>query len=275
MTALLAAAARAAHLIVDQAPSLFADTTAYTLLGEHAEVLVGHHQANSGDSLLAGGRVSVTTRNRYTEEHLAAAVRDGVGQYVILGAGLDSYAYRTDGSVKVFEVDHPATQQWKRDQVAGTGLTAPDVTYVPVDLETEPLAGALLDHGFDPACPALFSWLGVTMYLTREAIAQTLTTIAMFAPGTEIVFDTMLPAGQRDETGQFHIDRLTSSSAEQGEALLSFLSAGDVAGLLAERGYDTIEQVGQRESVDATLWDRSDALRPAVLFLLTHARVRR
>jgi methyltransferase (TIGR00027 family) len=274
MTALLAAAARAAHLIVDEAPPLFADTSAYALLGGHAEEFVGHHRAYGRHPLLAGARVGVTTRSRYTEERLASAVRGGVSQYVILGAGLDSYAYRSDGAVAVFEVDHPSTQQWKRDQVADAGIAAPDVTYVPVDLETEPLSGALLAHGFDPARPALFSWLGVTMYLTREAIAETLTAIAAFAPGAEIVLDTMLPAELRDEAGQSYIDLLTPAFAERGEALLSFLSPDEVVGLLAECGYDTVEQVSQRDSVDTALWDRADELHPAELSLLTHARVR-
>jgi methyltransferase (TIGR00027 family) len=274
MTALLAAAARAAHLIVDDAPPLFADTAAYALLGERADEFIGHHRTYGDHPLLAGARVGVTTRSRYTEECLASSVRAGTGQYVILGAGLDSYAYRSGGGVKVFEVDHPATQEWKRALVADAGIESPDVTYVPVNLETEPLSGGLLECGFDPARPALFSWLGVTMYLTREAIAETLTAIAAFAPGTEIVLDTMLPADHRDEAGQMYADLLVPAFAEHGEAWVSFFSPDEVAALLAECGYETIEQVSQRESVDAAMWDRSDSLHPADLSLLTHARLR-
>lgn len=272
MTALLAAAARAAHLVVDQDPPLFADTLAYALLGDRADEFVGHHRLYGQHPLLAGARVGVSCRSRYTEERLAASVRAGIEQYVILGAGLDSYAYRSDGGVRVFEVDHPDTQEWKRARVAEAGVESPHVTYVPVDLETEPLKESLLDHGFDPTRRALFSWLGVTMYLTRDAIADTLMTIAGFAPGTEIVIDTMLPAEHRDEAGQLYIDLLAPAFAERGEALLSFLAPEEVADLLTECGYETIEQVTQRESVDPTLWDRSDALHPAEISLLTHAR---
>lgn len=274
VTALLAAAARAAHLVVDQAPPLFADTAAYALLGEHAEEFVGHHRAYGDHPLLAGARVGVTTRSHYTEERLASAVRDGMGQYVILGAGLDSYAHRGGGGIRVFEVDHPSTQQWKRARVEAAGLASADVTYVPVDLEAEPLTDALLEHGFDPSRPALFSWLGVTMYLTREAIAGTLTAIAAFAPGTEIVLDTMLPAEHRDEAGRLYIDLLAPAFAERGEALRTFLTPEEVTGLLAECGYATLDQVDQRASVDAALWNRADALHPAGLSLLTHARLR-
>jgi methyltransferase (TIGR00027 family) len=274
LTALLAAAARAAHLVVDDAPPLFTDTAAYTLLGKHADELVGHHRAYGEHPILAGARVGVTARSHYTEECLAAALRDGVGQYVILGAGLDSYGCRSEGRVRIFEVDHPDTQEWKRAQVAGAGLASPDVTYVPVDLETEPLVDALLTSGFDPDRPALFSWLGVTMYLTRDAIAETLRTIATFAPGTQVVVDTMLPPEHRDAAGQSYIDVLTPAFAQHGEELVSFLSPDEVVALLAECGYDTIEQVNQRESVDAELWDRTDTLEPAALSLLTHARLR-
>ena len=108
--------------------------------------------------------------------------------------------------------------------------------------------------------------------ITRDAIADTLMTIAGFAPGTEIVIDTMLPAEHRDEAGQLYIDLLAPAFAERGEALLSFLAPEEVADLLTECGYETIEQVTQRESVDPTLWDRSDALHPAEISLLTHAR---
>jgi methyltransferase (TIGR00027 family) len=148
------------------------------------------------------------------------------------------------------------------------------VTYVPVDLETESLVDGLLQYGFDPTRPALFSWLGVTMYLTRDAIAETLKTIASFAPGTQIVLDTMLSADHRDEAGQSYMDVLVPAFADRGEAFLSFFSPEEVTALVAECGYETIEQVNQRESVDAALWDRSDALGPAQISLNTHARVR-
>src|SRR4051794_24645362 len=115
-TALTAAAARAAHLIVDSPPLIFADTVAYELLGEQAEEFIGYHRTRGEHPILSAVRATATVRSRYTEDRLAEAVARGVTQYVILGAGLDSYAYRSDpaGPVRVFEVDHPATQRWKR-----------------------------------------------------------------------------------------------------------------------------------------------------------------
>jgi len=116
LTALTAAAARAAHLIVDNEPVIFADTLAQALLGERAEELISYHRAHGTHPVLAGARAQVTCRSRYAEDRLADAVGRGVDQYVLLGAGLDSFAYRSPlaGQVRVFEVDHPATQEYKR-----------------------------------------------------------------------------------------------------------------------------------------------------------------
>ena len=112
-TALTAAAARAAHLIVDSGPPIFADTLAEAMLGERAGELIGFHRAHGTHPVLACARAQVACRSRYAEDRLADGVRRGIGQYVLLGAGLDSFGYRSPlaGRVRVFEVDHPATQE--------------------------------------------------------------------------------------------------------------------------------------------------------------------
>ena len=123
LTALTAAAARAAHLIVDNEPVIFADTLAQAMLGERAEELLSYHRVHGTHPVLAGARAQVLCRSRYAEDRLADAIGRGIGQYVLLGAGLDSFAYRSPlaGRVRVFEVDHPATQEYKRRvrEVAG------------------------------------------------------------------------------------------------------------------------------------------------------------
>ncbi len=276
-TALTAAAARAAHLIVDASPSIFADTLAYPLLGDRAEEFVRYHRLNGDHPVLSGARTAVTTRSRYTEDRLSASVRDGVGQYVILGAGLDTFAYRSPlaGRVRVFEVDHPATQEWKRRLLADAGVPVPPgVTFVPADLETEPFVDALVRAGFDPSRPALFGWLGVTMYLTREAIGHTLSAVGGLAPGTEIVIDHMLPADLCDEAGRAYVEAVAPAAAERGEPWLSLLSPADLAALLKEHGLLPREHLDQRGSVDPSLWDRADTLRPSTLSVLTRAAVR-
>jgi methyltransferase (TIGR00027 family) len=197
-TACTAAAARAAHLIVDDAPPIFTDELAAAILGDQADHLIGFHRAHGTHPVLSAARAQVTCRSRYTEDCLARRVRAGVTQYVILGAGLDSFGYRSAlaGQVRVFEVDHPATQRWKRQQLAAARIAIPgSVTFVPADLETGSLAACLIRCGFDHRGQVLVSWLGVTMYLSRQAIGQTLAVIGDFAPGTELIADYMLPAG--------------------------------------------------------------------------------
>lgn len=268
-TALTAAAARAAHLIVDDEPLIFRDSQAYALLGEHAEELVAYHRLHGTHPVLVGARATVLTRSRYTEDRLAES---GISQYVILGAGLDSFAHRnTDPNVRVFEVDHPATQEWKKKRLK----QPPGLTYVPVDLEAEPFAERLVEQGFDQAAPAFVSWLGVTMYLTREAIGQTLAAMAAFAEGTELVVEHMLPEDLRDAAGQAYAEAVMPRAAEQGEPWLSLLSPADMAVLLDQYGFEVIAHIPQREAIDPSLWDRTDALCPSHLMTLTHARLSR
>jgi methyltransferase (TIGR00027 family) len=141
-TAMTAAAARAAHLLVDSEPRIFADSLAALLLGDKAETYLRYHREHGDHPLLAGTRAQATCRSRFTEDQLALAAARGTAQYVILGAGLDSFACRSElaGRLRVFEVDHPATQQRKRALLAAAGLAEPPtLTWVPVDFETDEL----------------------------------------------------------------------------------------------------------------------------------------
>jgi methyltransferase (TIGR00027 family) len=168
----MAAAARAAHLIVDGPPVIFADTLAGRLLGDQAEKLLGYHRTRGDHLVLAAARAQATCRSRYTEDRVMERVRAGVRQYVILGAGRDTFAYRSEAAsqLRVFEVDHPASQQDKRRRLEEAQIPVPpNVTHVPLDFENGSLADGLAAHGFDPALPAVVAWLGVSMYLTPPA----------------------------------------------------------------------------------------------------------
>jgi len=296
-TAMTAAAARAAHLIVDGEPVIFADTVAEAMLGERAEELIAYHRAYGAHPVLAGARAQVTCRSRYAEDQLARAVRDGIGQYVILGAGLDTFAYRSPLArrVRVFEVDHPATQEWKRrvgpapevpgSEVPGSEVPGPEVpgpevpgpefpglvTFVPVDLASDSLGDGLWRAGFDFATPAFVSWLGVTMYLDQGAIDRTVSVLGGLAPGTELVVDYMLAAGLRDAEGGSYADQVGQAAAERGEPWLSLFVPEAMAALLAGCGFGPARDVSQREMIPAGLWDRSDSLRPAELSHIAHA----
>lgn len=279
LTALMAAAARAAHLVVDGEPVIFADTLASALLGERAEELLSYHTSHGTHPVLAGARAQVTCRSRYTEDALARATGRGVTQYVILGAGLDSFAYRSGGPtggrrVRVFEVDHPATQDWKRRALADARVPVPDgVTFAPADLAADGLPGLLAAAGFDSSAPALVSWLGVTMYLTRDAIAATLAAVGALAPGTEIIADYMLPVELRDEAGAVYGSLVAQASAERGEPWLSCFAPDELAGLARAAGFGAVRDVPQRDTIPAELWQRSDSLCPADLAVLFHGTV--
>jgi methyltransferase (TIGR00027 family) len=282
-TALTAAAARAAHLTVDGEPVIFADTLASALLGERAGELLSYHTSHGTHPVLAGARAQVTCRGRYTEDALARAAGRGVTQYVVLGAGLDSFAYRSGGRVggraggrrvRVFEVDHPATQDWKRRALAHAGVTVPDgVTFVPADLAADALPGLLAAAGFDGSAPAMVGWLGVTMYLTRDAIAAALVALGGLAPGSEVIADYMLPAELRDDAGAVYGSLVAQASAERGEPWLSCLAPGEMADLARAAGFAAVRNVPQRDAIPAALWQRSDALRPAGLAMLLHGTV--
>ena len=149
-TALAAAAAWAAHLVVDREPLIFRDPVAADLIGEPGAEMVGYHRRSGDHIVLAGTRAQVTVRSRYTERRLAELADQGLDQYVILGAGLDSFAYRSPlaGRLRVFEVDHPATQRWKRDLLDAARLAPPEgLAFVAMDLETERLGERLAAEG--------------------------------------------------------------------------------------------------------------------------------
>ncbi|WP_372664958.1 class I SAM-dependent methyltransferase [Amycolatopsis kentuckyensis] len=273
-TAFTAAAARAAHLLVDAGPVIFSDTLAATLLGDRAEELLAYHHVHGTHPVLAGARAQAVCRGRFTEDRLLRG-NSGIDQYLILGAGLDSFAYRSvPGRFRVFEVDHAATQAAKRELLEHAGVAVPaSVTFVPVDFEADPLRERLVQSGLDPFRPVFVSWLGVTVYLTRKAILATLTDLGGFAPGSEIVTDHLLPPELRDAAGNGYAEAVAPVAAEQGEPWRTFLSPAAMADLLRAAGFEVVEQAGQRESVAPELWNRTDALRPAALSALAHARI--
>ena len=281
-----AAAARAAHLIVDDPPVIFADTCARALLGERGEELIGYHRQHRTHPILAAARGQVICRNRYAEDRLAAAVSSGVRQYVILGAGLDTFGYRSGmaAAIRTFEVDQPATQTWKRSALATAEVPVPrGVVFVPVDLAavwptgdaSSPggLGSVLSAAGFDFGQPAVISWLGVVMYLDLDAIRRTLTVLANCAPGTELIADYMVTSELRDEAGNQYVEQVGAVAAERGEPWLSFFTPADMSALLAQHGFGSATHVTQRDAIPAALWRRTDALRPTELSRIASARL--
>jgi methyltransferase (TIGR00027 family) len=254
---------RAAHQRFDL-PHVLDDPLALRIVGTDAAAALRTEPPRLATPRMRALRASVAVRSRYAEDRLAAAVAHGVRQYVLLGAGLDTFAFRNPHTaLGVFEVDHPATQAWKRERLAAAGIAIPhSLTFAPVDFERETLAEGLRRAGFDRAAPAFFSWLGVTVYLTREAIMETLRFVASSAPGSEIVLTYVVsdsPLGER--------------TAELGEPWITFFDPQSIARDLGALGFVDVEDLDADETNRRYFGGRADGLRVGGHGHLVHARV--
>jgi methyltransferase (TIGR00027 family) len=214
---------RAAHQLFDGEPKILRDAPIVQMMGPAAVERISAVR----DELQAPGsralRAHIVTRSRFAEDQLAEAVERGVRQYVLLGAGLDTFALRQPEwarELRIVEIDHPASQTAKRELVAVAGLTVPDnVVFAPVDLELVSLRDALADGGVDLAQPVFFSWLGVTMYLTESAVDAVFRTVSELKSSTEIVYTFAQPRG---EVGDGSSAALAEHAASVGEPWLSY-----------------------------------------------------
>jgi methyltransferase (TIGR00027 family) len=246
-TALGAAGHRAAHQVLEQG-RIFADPLALRILGADADEAIGEAER---EPRRRGLRLFIAVRTRFAEDALAAAIVRGARQLVVLGAGLDTYAYRADpgAALRVFEVDHPATQAWKRERLASAGIAIPPaLTFAPVDFEHESLAEGLGAAGFDPARRSFFTWLGVTPYLTEQAIFATLDAIASLPGGAEVAFDYANPPEAIDdpERRAAH-EELAARVAAAGEAFRCYLDTPTLHARLTALGFSEIEDLGPTE----------------------------
>jgi methyltransferase (TIGR00027 family) len=231
-TALRVAIRRAAHQIFDH-PLVLEDPYAFRILPPEAAAELRRNPAREQQPLAIAMRSFMAVRSRFAEDEFAQAVGRGVRQYVALGAGLDTFAWRSphrNAGVHVFEVDHPATHAWKQELMAAANLPAPPATtYVPVDFERQSLAACLSQAGFGADVPAFFSWLGVVPYLTIDAFRNTLLFFGELPSGSGVVFDYALPREAADEPGRVALDELARRVASVGEPFQLFFMPDDVA----------------------------------------------
>jgi methyltransferase (TIGR00027 family) len=258
-TAQRVAVRRAAHQLLDR-PLILEDPYALKIIGPDAEAAT---MAKAHGQVSSSFRAFMAVRSRYSEDELANAVARGVRQYVVLGAGLDTFAWRNLFSeVRVFEVDFPATQHWKRQRLANVGMgEPPSLTFAPVDFESQTLANGLQKAGFRADQPAYFSWLGVTMYLTAEAFDATAGFIGALPAGSGVTFDY---AVERSELGVFEkiaLDHLGRKVAAMGEPFQLFFKPAELAARLRALGFRDIEDVGKDELNTRYLANRHDGLR--------------
>ncbi|WP_225731370.1 MULTISPECIES: SAM-dependent methyltransferase [unclassified Nocardia] len=190
-------------------------------------------------------RLIIAARARYADDALAAAVAAGTTQAVVLGAGLDTLAYRNPhAGLRVYEIDHPATQEWKRNRLRETAIDIPgSVTYVPVDFERQTLEQAMAATEFDPSQPAFVIWLGVVVYLTGDAIRATLRYLAGLAPGTEVVLDYAQPVRAVTPEEQAMAEVRDARLAALGERWLSLFTPEEMAGELRAAGFEVAEDL--------------------------------
>ena len=260
-TALLTAAARALHREEPQ-PWVFDDWFALQLGGDDA-VRMGEtlRERLPAASLLAFTRW-VCVRSRLPEDVVERAAAAGIRQYVILGAGLDSFAYRRDDlleRVRVFEVDHPASQQWKRRRLQELGVHPPaNLVYAPVDFERQELRAGLTAAGFDFSAQAVWSWIGVTMYLTLDAIRATLATISECSPGTRLVLTYNQPQAALAGRSLAIETTMRAIVSDLGEPMISLFTPAQVEQLLRELGYDELTHFGPEEARHTYFADRDD-----------------
>jgi len=248
-TALAAASHRAAHQLLDKG-SIFPDPFAVAIIGRPPADIARDAEARPAGR---GMRWFIAARSKFAEAKLAEAVTErGVTQLVVLGAGLDTYAYRNpfEGRLKVFEVDHPATQAWKRERLDAAGITLPaSLVFAPVNFETDTLMDGLARAGFDPAQRTFFTWLGVVPYLTKAAIQSTLGAIAGLAGGAEVVFDYSDPPGMLSPEMAKHQKERAERVAALGEPFLSYFEPADLHALLAGLGLVKTDDLNPRDIV--------------------------
>ena len=246
-TALGAARLRAAHQVLDGA-SILSDPLALQILGDDIEVSLDHARNHPSGPRM---RWFIASRSRIAEDALNMAVDAGTTQLVVLGAGLDTLAYRTPlaGRLRIFEVDHPATQARKREMLAAAGIAMPEtLSFVAVDFERENLPEKLDAAGFEPAERSFFSWLGVVPYLTEAAVFSTLGYIAQLPGGAEVVFDYVNPATSISAAaGRAAHQALAARVAAAGERFQSYLDTASLCARMSLAEFRHIDDIGPAE----------------------------
>ncbi len=259
-TAQRVAIRRAAHQLLDE-PTVLHDPLALQIIGsEAAEALRSNPKEHHAFS--RAFRAFMAARSRYAEDELACAFAQGVRQYVVLGAGLDTFAYRNPHpGLRVFEVDHSATQAWKREQLQAANIAIPEsLTFVTIDFDRQTLADGLGHPGFNASAPAFFSWLGVTPYLSREACMSTLSFIAKMPAGSGVVFDFVVDRRLLNPGQRMALDALSKRVARYGEPFQLFFDPVKLQDDLKSLGFHRTDFLQGKELNARYFKDRTDGL---------------
>jgi methyltransferase (TIGR00027 family) len=256
---------RALHLEVDPPPHVLVDPIGRQLVdpGEG-----WRERPEMAPARTARARGSVVARGRFVEDVVTEQARLGVDQYVVLGAGLDTFALRRPEAAArttFFELDQPATQNWKRERLATLGITVPDATvFVPVDFDAdEDWWERLTGSGFDPARPTVVSSMGVVPYLGIEAIVEMLTRMAQLAAGSTLVLSYLLPLDLVEPEELPHQEVAHRHARKVGAPFVSLFTPGDMATLVHRAGFAHVRSVSAGDLTTRYFADRTDGLRPS------------
>ncbi|MEU8781089.1 class I SAM-dependent methyltransferase [Streptomyces sp. NPDC048637] len=264
-TAVRVALWRAMHVQVDPPPHVFEDETGLQLAAPDEG---WQRRPDMDPRSTSGFRAAIVARARFIEDLVAEQVGHGITQYVVLGAGLDTFAQRRPeiaARLRVFEIDQPDTQAWKRQRLIDLGHGIPDwLRLVPVDFE----AGGdwweqLSDAGFDPGRPAVVVCTGVTMYLTEDANAATLRRLAGLAPGSTLAMTFMLPTDLVDEADRPALEATKPRAQAAGTPFISFYSPQEMLALARDAGFRDARHVSGSVLAERYFADRTDGLRPS------------
>ena len=263
-TAQRVALRRAAHQLIDR-PLVHEDPLALRIIGADEAAALRADPGQFERGLIAPVlRAFLAVRSRIAEDALAAAVAEGVSQYVVLGAGLDTFAYRNPFShLRVFEVDHPATQAWKRERLAEGGIAVPaNVAFAAIDFDSQQLPDVLHAVGLDATKPAFFSWLGVTPYLETTTTLATLDGIVPFAQGGGgVVFDYSIPPEMLPILHRAAFAILEKRVRDAGEPFRGYFEPARIATALRTMGFVSVTDLGGDDIHARWFADRADGLR--------------
>ncbi|WP_029113490.1 class I SAM-dependent methyltransferase [Mycobacterium sp. URHB0044] len=262
-TAVRTALWRALHLEVDAPPHVIEDRIGLQLAAPGDE---WRQRPDMNEYATPGVRASIVARARFIEDLVVEQAAGGVGQYVLLGAGLDTFAQRRPeiaSEITVFEVDQPGPQEWKRHRLEELGLGVPPwLRLVPVDFETTSWWDGLLANGFDATQPAVVSSLGVSMYLTREATMATLRQSAQLAPGSTCAMTFMKPLELVEPEEQDMLRATDAAARASGTPFISYYAPDDILAMARDAGFATARHVTAADYTQRYFAGRSDGLKP-------------
>jgi len=262
-TAVRVALWRALHVQVDPPPHVFVDEVGMRLVAPED----GWQNRPDMSPFTRPFRASIVARARFIEDLVEEQVDGGVGQYVILGAGLDTFAQRRPeiaSRLLVFEIDQPGPQAWKRKRLVELGLGIPSyLKLVPVDFEAgDTWWERLAASGFDSKKPAIVASMGVSMYLTLDAITATLRQVAALAQGSTLAMSFMLPIELTDPEVRPGLERAAAGARASGTPFISFFTPAEMLALARDAGFRKVEHVSAAMLAQRYFANRTDGLRP-------------